>query len=168
MQMPGMDGIELARRIKADPGLSQIRLVLLTSMGRRGEGEEASQSGIEAFPTKPVRQSELYDALVTVMSGADPEEKRPVTLHGLRRQKVGSHRVLVAEDNPVNQKVARHMLENLDYQADVVRNGKEALEALAAGTYGAVLMDVQICRGWTATGSPAGSGSARSSGAGAT
>jgi two-component system, sensor histidine kinase and response regulator len=144
MQMPGMDGIELARRIKADPGLSQIRLVLLTSMGRRGEGEEASQSGIEAFPTKPVRQSELYDALVTVMSGADPEEKRPVTLHGLRRQKVGSHRVLVAEDNPVNQKVARHMLENLGYQADVVRNGKEALEALAAGTYGAVLMDVQM------------------------
>ena len=144
MQIPGMDGIELARRINADPGLSQIRLVLLTSMGRRGEGEEASQSGIEAFPTKPVRQSELYDALVTVMSGADPEEKRPVTLHGLSRQKVGSHRVLVAEDNPVNQKVARHMLENLDYQADVVRNGKEALEALAACTYGAVLMDVQM------------------------
>jgi PAS domain S-box-containing protein len=144
MQMPGMGGIELARRIKADPGLSQIRLVLPTSMGRRGEGEEASQSGIEVFPTKPVRQSELHDALVTVMSEADPEEKRPVTLHGLRRQKVGSHRVLVAEDIPVNQKVARHMLENLDYQADVVRNGKEALEALAAGTYGAVLMDVQM------------------------
>ena len=78
MQMPGMDGMELARRIKADPGLSPIRLVLLTSMGRRGEGEEASQSGIEAYLTKPVRQSELYDALVTVMSGSCRSEgKRP-------------------------------------------------------------------------------------------
>src|SRR5918994_4357058 len=66
MQMPGMDGMELARRIKADPDLSRIRLVLLTSMGRRGE--EAGKSGIEAYLTKPVRRSDLYDALVTVMS----------------------------------------------------------------------------------------------------
>jgi two-component system, sensor histidine kinase and response regulator len=144
MQMPGMDGIELARRIKADPALSPIRLVLLTSMGRRGEGEEASQSGIEAYLTKPVRQSDLYDALVTVMSGASPEEKRLVTLRRLRRQKSGAHRVLVAEDNPVNQKVAARMLENLGYQVDVVADGREALEAVAGTRYGAVLMDVQM------------------------
>ena len=144
MQMPGMDGMELARRIKADPDLSRIRLVLLTSMGRRGEGEEASQSGIEAYLTKPVRQSELYDALVTVMSGTAPEEKRLVTLHNLRRQKAGTHRVLIAEDNPVNQKVAQRMLENLGYPVDVVGDGREALEALAGTTYDAVLMDVQM------------------------
>ena len=144
MQMPGMDGIELARRIKADPALSPIRLVLLTSMGRRGEGEEASQSGIDAYLTKPVRQSDLYDALVTVMSGTSFEEKRLVTLRHLRRQKSGVHRVLVAEDNPVNQKVAAGMLENLGYQVDVVADGGEALEAIAGTRYGAVLMDVQM------------------------
>jgi CheY-like chemotaxis protein len=144
MQMPGMDGMELARAIKADPALSPIRLVLLTSMGRRGEGEEASQSGIEAYLTKPVRQSDLHDALVTVMSGTEPGEKRLVTLRGLRRQKAGTHRVLVAEDNPVNQKVAARMLENLGYMVDVVADGGEALEAVAGTRYGAVLMDVQM------------------------
>jgi CheY-like chemotaxis protein len=102
MQMPGMDGMELARRIKADSDASQIRLVLLTSMGRRGEDEEASQSRIEAYLTKPIRQSELYDALVTVMNGTTPERTRLVTLHDLRRRKASTHRVLVAEDNPVN------------------------------------------------------------------
>jgi two-component system, sensor histidine kinase and response regulator len=142
MQMPGMDGMELARRIKADHSFSPIRLVLLTSMGRRDE--EASQSGIQAYLTKPVRQSELYDALVTVMSGMTLEKKRLVTLHSLRRQKAGAHRVLVAEDNPVNQKVAQRMLENLGYQVDVVGDGREAIEALASTTYGAVLMDVQM------------------------
>jgi CheY-like chemotaxis protein len=144
MQMPGIDGMELARRIKADPALSPIRLVLLTSMGRRGEGEAASQSGIEAYLTKPVRQSELYDALVTVMSGTPSEGRRLVTIRGLRRQKAGTHRVLVAEDNPVNQKVAARMLENLGYQVDVVADGGETLEAVASTRYGAVLMDVQM------------------------
>jgi PAS domain S-box-containing protein len=144
MQMPGMDGMELARRIKADPALSPIRLVLLTSMGRRGEGEEASQSEIEAYLNKPVRQSDLYDALVTVMSGTTFEERRVVGLRGLGRQKAGTHRVLVAEDNPVNQKVAARMLENLGYQVDVVADGREALEAVASTRYEAVLMDVQM------------------------
>ncbi|HVD34575.1 MAG TPA: response regulator, partial [Rubrobacter sp.] len=142
MQMPGMDGMELARRIKADHSFSPIRLVLLTSMGRRDE--EASQSGIQAYLTKPVRQSELYDALVTVMSGMTLEKKRLVTLHSLRKQKAGAHRVLVAEDNPVNQKVAQRMLENLGYQVDVVGDGREALIALSSTTYDAVLMDVQM------------------------
>ena len=148
MQMPGMDGMELARRIKADPDLSRIRLVLLTSMGRRGE--EAGQSGIEAYLTKPVRQSDLYDALVTVMSdhpvtvmgGTAPGEKRSLRSPG--RQMAGTHRVLVAEDNPVNQKVAERMLESLGYVVDVVGDGREALEALAGTRYGAVLMDVQM------------------------
>jgi two-component system sensor histidine kinase/response regulator len=153
MQMPGMDGIELARTIKADPTLSPIRLMLLTSMGRRSEGEEASQSGIEAYLTKPVRQSDLYDALVTMMSGTASEVRRLVTLGGLRREKVDTHKVLVAEDNPVNQKVAARMLENLGYQVDVVADGGEALDAVARTRYGAVLMDVQMPRmdGYKAT-----------------
>jgi two-component system sensor histidine kinase/response regulator len=142
MQMPGMDGMELAGRIKADPALSPIRVVLLTSMGRRGE--EAGRSSIDACLTKPLRQSELYDALVTVMSGTAPEERRPVPLRGQGRQKALTRRVLVAEDNPVNQKVAQRMLENLGYRVDVVADGREAVEALTGTAYGAVLMDVQM------------------------
>ena len=145
MQMPGMDGMELARRIKADPDISATRLVLLTSMGHRGDGEEASRSGIEAYLTKPVRQSELYDALVSVMGGATSERARLVTLDSLGREKAGGRtRVLVAEDNPVNQRVAGRLLESLGYLVDVVGNGQEALEAVANTTYGAVLMDVQM------------------------
>ena len=145
MQMPGMDGMELARRIKSDPSISSTRLVLLTSVGRRGEGEEARQSGIEAYLTKPVRQSELYDALATVIGEAGGPETALVTRHSLREKKAaGRSRVLVAEDNLVNQKVATKMLENLGYSADVVGDGLEALEALATTSYGAILMDVQM------------------------
>jgi two-component system, sensor histidine kinase and response regulator len=149
MQMPGMDGMELARQIKTAPNISATRLVLLTSVGRRGEGQEAIQAGIEAYLTKPVRQSELYDALATVMGageeGAPREVARLVTRHSLREKRaVERARVLVAEDNPVNQKVAARMLENLGYKVDVVRNGLEALEALSNSDYGAILMDVQM------------------------
>jgi two-component system, sensor histidine kinase and response regulator len=155
MQMPGMNGMELARRIKADPDLSPTRLVLLTSLGRRADGEEASRVGIEAYLTKPLRQSELYDALATVLgrSAAD-EEPQPVVGHSTKRQRAGARsRVLVADDNPVNQKVAVRMLENLGYQVDVAGDGQEALEALALISYGAVLMDVQMPRmdGYEAT-----------------
>jgi PAS domain S-box-containing protein len=147
MQMPGMDGMELARRIKEDPDLSAIRLVLLTSVGQRGEGEEARQAGIEAYLTKPVGQSELYDALATMMGAAEKagSRKELVTRHSLReRRAVGRARVLVAEDNPVNQKVAARMLESLGYGVDVVEDGLEALEAFSRTRYGAILMDVQM------------------------
>ena len=149
MQMPGMDGIQLARAIKADDATSSVRLALLTSVGRRGDGEEAKNAGIEAYLTKPVRQSDLFDAIATVV-GKQPEagtdEARLVTRHSLREERRAGRRdrLLVAEDNPVNQTVARRMLENLGYHVDVVENGREAVEALARTRYGAVLMDVQM------------------------
>jgi CheY-like chemotaxis protein len=144
-----MDGMELARRIKADPEISATRLVLLTSVGQRGEGEEARLAGIDAYLTKPVRQSELYDCLATVMGGPDgdasPEETRLVTRHALRERRAATRaRVLVAEDNPVNQKVAARMLETLGYRVDVAGDGLEALDALSKAHYGAILMDVQM------------------------
>ena len=152
MQMPSMDGMELARRIKDDPDIASTRLVLLTSMGQRGDAKEAGWAGIEAYLTKPVRQSELYDALATVMgtsdqgAGKDPKpDERLVTRHNIREAKSRSReRVLVAEDHPVNQKVALKMLERLGYRVDVVGDGRQALEALARVPYAAVLMDVQM------------------------
>ena len=160
MQMPGMDGMELAHSIKADPLLRATRLVMLTSVGRQGDGEEARRAGVEAYLTKPVKQSELYDCLATLMgapAGTAPreEEGRLLTRHSLRETKaLGRARVLVAEDNPVNQKVAAKMLESLGYGVEVANDGLEALEALSRARYGAVLMDVQMPRldGYGATG----------------
>ena len=149
MQMPGMDGLELTRRIKDDPGLSPTRLVMLTSIGDRGDGDRIRAAGIEAYLTKPVRQSELYNALATVMgsgSGTSATERSATSkdLRGLAHREVSHHRILVAEDNPVNQRVALSMLHKLGYPAEVVSDGQEALEALSSGHYAAVLMDCQM------------------------
>ncbi len=154
MQMPGMDGLELARKIKADPAIWQTKLVLLTSVGQGGgeDGEEARRAGIEAYLTKPARQHELRDALATVVGrrsageAAQPGDAPLVTRNVLREARAQARaRVLVAEDNAVNQKVAVRMLERLSYKADVAANGREAVEALFSGVpYSAVLMDVQM------------------------
>jgi CheY-like chemotaxis protein len=161
MQMPDMDGMELARRIKAEEAISGVRLVMLTSMGRRGDGAQAARAGIEAYLTKPVRQSELYDVLATVVNedeaghdGASrkerPPDRRARSGRGEERGAAASPaagpaaRVLLAEDNPVNQKVAVRMLQRLGYEVDVAADGNEALKALPAGDYDAVLMDVQM------------------------
>ena len=148
MQMPEMDGIELAHKIKEDPSISSTRLILLTSLGVRGDAEVASRVGVAAYLTKPVRQSHLFDAIATVMGmseGIVPEEAQLVTRHSIReRREALRARVLVAEDNAVNQKVAVRMLESLGYQADVAADGLEALEALSRIPYAAVLMDVQM------------------------
>jgi two-component system, sensor histidine kinase and response regulator len=152
LDMPGMDGIELAHRVKDDPTVSSVRLMLLTSMGVRGEAEQAQRAGFTAYLTKPVRQSELYDAIVTMMSlpvdlaSASSRTDTPlVTRYGLKEAKASLHtRLLIAEDNIVNQKVAAKMVERLGYQADVVADGLEAVEALSHVPYAAVLMDVQM------------------------
>lgn len=149
MQMPAMDGVELARKIKADPALAPTRLVLLTSMGQRADAMEAGWAGIEAYLTKPVRQSELYDALVTVMGTSEQyatEEATPderlVTRQSIRETDDRSRaRVLVVEDNPVNQKVASKMLENsatgLTWWATVSGPSRPWNTApLRGGTYG--------------------------------
>ena len=150
MQMPGIDGMELARRISGDPTLSGTHLILLTSLGKRGDVEDARRTGIGAYLTKPVRQSELYDAVATVMEASEvgrAEDAPLVTRHTLRElHDTARAQLLLAEDNPVNQKVAVKMLERLGYRADVAQNGLEAVEALERNRYDAVLMDVQMPR----------------------
>jgi len=145
-QMPGMDGMELVSRIKADPLVSSARLLLLTSVGVRGERAESLRAGIEAYLVKPVRQSELHDALATVMATPEEDtyggEKRLVTSHSLREARATLPRVLVVEDNPVNQLVARKMLEKLGCGVDVAADGVEALSS--KGPYSVVFMDVQM------------------------
>ncbi len=152
MRMPGMDGMHLARVIKEDPALASVRLILLSSLGVRGDAEEARRIGIAAYLTKPVKQSRLYDAIATALGAATEGtgamalgEVRPIPRHGTKeRVPAWRARVLVAEDNPINQKVAARMLENLGYRADVASDGDEAVEAISRVHYAAVLMDVQM------------------------
>ncbi len=150
MQMPGMDGIMLARAIRGDPTLAGLRLVLLTSMGQPSTSAETQSVGITACLTKPVRQSHLYDCLATVMAGPSVCEPTPAQ-HDTPpadditpREMPHGPRVLVAEDNAVNQKVAARMLAKLGYQSDMVANGAEAVAALRSIPYPLVLMDCQM------------------------
>ena len=146
MKMPEMDGLDLARAIKEKTSLAGVKLVLLTSFGRRGHGAEAARIGISAYLTKPVDEADLYDCLVEVLGeGSRTQAPHLVTRHTLRelRPPAGA-RVLVAEDNEVNQKVAVRILERLGYRVDVADNGREALEACGRTSYDAVLMDGQM------------------------
>jgi len=144
--MPGMDGLELARVIRADERIAATRLVLLTSSGRRGAAGAAEAAGIEAFLTKPVRRSALFDCLATLVGTDESPGTRPlITRHTTAeiRRRNRPH-LLVVEDNIVNQKVAARTLENLGYRVDVAANGSEAVDATARITYAAVLMDCQM------------------------
>jgi len=149
LQMPGMDGMALADKIKAEPLVASTHLLLLTSVGLRGEAKESLRAGIEAYLVKPVRQPDLRDALAAVMAArktdADEDEGRLVTRPTLREARASVPQVLVAEDNPVNQRVAQRMLERLGCRVEVVPDGVEALAALSSGKpYSAVFMDVQM------------------------
>jgi two-component system sensor histidine kinase/response regulator len=150
MQMPGMDGLALARAIKATPAIAAVRLVMLTSMGHAGISKEAEEAGIAACLTKPVRQSALYDCLVGVMAvgQAAPDDTPPGALTLTARTRLAqpdmAATILLAEDNTVNQRVAARMLENLGYRVEVADNGRLAVDALTRGTYAAVLMDCQM------------------------
>jgi signal transduction histidine kinase/CheY-like chemotaxis protein/HPt (histidine-containing phosphotransfer) domain-containing protein len=144
MMMPEMNGMQLAEAIKSDPGISPVRLVILTSMGFRGDAAEAKRVGIEGYLSKPVRQSELYNCIATLM-GRSPEKTDLVTRHSLSDARLQSGtRILLAEDNMVNQEVVRLMLESLGCQTDVAEDGREALQALSAQHYDLVLMDCQM------------------------
>src|SRR5262249_30008357 len=144
MMMPGMNGLELARRIKAAEGARATRLILLTSVGLRGDAAEARRARIDGYLSKPVRQSDLYNCLAAVM-GLQPEEYGLVTRHSLSEKKAPLHgRLLLAEDNPVNQEVILALLQSLGCEARVASDGQEALERLAAETFDLVLMDCQM------------------------
>jgi len=144
LNMPGMDGIELARTLKADPATAPTMLFLLSSSGHRLDAAESHLTGFAASLTKPVRSSELFDCLITSLNSgtaldtaAAPAEARAVTA-----QNSGS--ILLVEDNKVNQLVGTKVLENLGYTFTIANNGLEALDALRSGRYDAILMDCQM------------------------
>jgi two-component system sensor histidine kinase/response regulator len=145
-QIRDKDGIPLAHVIKTEPALADMRLVMLTSFNRRDHGLAALQAGFAGYLVKPIRQSLLYDCLVTVLGlPATPTPPTLVPQHSITDIPAQMHtRVLVAEDNIVNQKVAVRMLEKLGCRVDVAANGREALDALLQCPYDLVFMDCRM------------------------
>ena len=151
MAMPEMDGLGLARIIKADPKVASVRLVLLTSLGQRGDATAALESGFAAYLTKPVRKSQLESCLSSVMRQGGLEVRNAIspstliTRYSLKDTQMRNYsRILVADDHTVNQQLAVVMLERLGYRVDVVGNGKEAVDAVIRLPYALVLMDCQM------------------------
>jgi signal transduction histidine kinase/CheY-like chemotaxis protein/HPt (histidine-containing phosphotransfer) domain-containing protein len=144
MHMPGMDGMTLAQEIKKDPILFELPLIMLTSLGYQFGIEEAKKVGISAYLNKPVRQSTLYNSIVEVMSQSDPVSL-PASSEGAPEvESTFDLRVLLAEDNPINQMVGKEMLEGLGCKVDIAQNGKEAVEAAARHPYDLIFMDCQM------------------------
>ncbi len=156
MLMPGKDGLQLAQDIKAHKQGAGIRLVVLTSLIQPGHAERARRAGFTAYLTKPVRHDQLQGCLRVVFglqhsatTAAAGAAKGPtisptlITRHTLAEQSPRP-RILVAEDNMVNQKLAVRMLDRLGYQPDVVSNGQEAVAAFEREPYAAIIMDCQM------------------------
>ena len=160
MQMPGMSGFALTEEIKRDPALASTQLIIMHTVGRRGSSSSWAEAGINGYVTKPVKQSALFDAIMDAVATPSgprlgvnvPRQQTFKTTTELSRlmmrpvttPKLSSIRVLLAEDNMVNQKVALRQLLNLGFRADAVANGREVIDALARIPYRLVFMDCQM------------------------
>jgi PAS domain S-box-containing protein len=145
MQMPEMDGLMLAREIRKLRDAQALPMVMLTSIGSRPRPGDAEAVRFAAFLNKPIKPAALFEALAQALRLADAHVpvERPPTHPGRLAERLPL-RLLVAEDNSVNQKVMQKLLAHLGYQADIVSTGVEALEALDRQSYDLVLMDVQM------------------------
>jgi GAF domain-containing protein/DNA-binding response OmpR family regulator len=143
MHMPEMDGLELAREIRASN--AAVPLVLFSSLGRKEAGDDSNL--FSAYLTKPLKQSQLFDVLASIFSDATPrEEKRTPDRIKLDPTLAARHplKILLAEDNAVNQKLALRLLQQMGYRADMVANGLEAVAAIKRQKYDVILMDIQM------------------------
>jgi signal transduction histidine kinase/DNA-binding response OmpR family regulator/HPt (histidine-containing phosphotransfer) domain-containing protein len=154
MSLPEQNGLQLAKALKTYPAASAVKVVILTSLNEPRHAEQARKAGFTACLTKPVRHDHLQACLRTALGLADgpiqsghvplrPTVEPPVLRHAEPRP-FHQLKVLVVEDNLVNQKLTARMLERLGYQPDVVGNGREALKALSMGSYAAIVMDCQM------------------------
>jgi len=159
MQMPGMDGETLGRVIKSDDRLAETMLVMMTSLGMRGDAKRFRDAGFDAYLTKPARYQELFNILSILLcdsdmpgypdgSNSDSRQRSIITRHSAHKpdrhfDETGA-RVLLVEDNITNQQVAMGILKKLGIHADAVSNGAEAIKTLKAVPYDIVLMDIQM------------------------
>ncbi|HMK65647.1 MAG TPA: response regulator, partial [Thermodesulfobacteriota bacterium] len=152
MQMPGMDGESLGKAIRAEKGLAYLKMIMLTSLGMRGDARHFKEIGFDGYLTKPVRHQELKALLALVLSSPESAIQQidrsiatRYTVHEVKdRFSDSKARILLAEDNIINQKVALGILKKMGLSAEAVANGLEAVKALETIPYDLVLMDVQM------------------------
>jgi len=145
--MPAMDGFTLIEKIRQLPGASAAAIMMLTSAGHRGDAERCKELGVAAYLLKPIRQSDLNQAIARVLGARQHQEAIPLfTRFSLedRAERPHSLRILLAEDNSVNQRLARSLLEKRGHSVVVAANGREALDALEKQSFDLVFMDVQM------------------------
>jgi signal transduction histidine kinase/DNA-binding response OmpR family regulator len=144
-QMPDMDGFEVAARIKDRPEFAATTIMMLSSVGRRGDGARCRELGVSAYLTKPVRQSLLREAITTALAKQDlpAEHTELITKHSMRENHRSVH-VLLAEDNPVNSLLASTLLKKAGHTVTLATTGREALDALERERFDLILMDVQM------------------------
>ncbi|MEW6353403.1 MAG: response regulator [Pseudomonadota bacterium] len=145
--MPDMDGWELARAIATDGRFIPPKLVLLTAFDTKGQSERALRAGFAAYLTKPFKQERLFDCLAGLAAAAAPAHVSPYAASALSivpDEHYGEYKVLLAEDNPVNRKLALAQLKKLGVKADAVTNGREAVAAACNAKYALILMDCNM------------------------
>jgi CheY-like chemotaxis protein len=145
-EMPRMDGFKLAEKIAAEPSLKDLRVILISSVGWRGEAARCREVGIGGYLTKPVRQSELRAAISAVF---EPQASAgvggsPITRHSLREADLKRGVVLVADDNTVNQRVMKGLIERQGHTTRMASNGLDVLRALDEQLFDMIFMDVQM------------------------
>lgn len=142
--MPEMDGFALVEQIRKDPGLVGATIMMLPSAGRLGDAERCRELGICAYLVKPIHQSELLEAICHVLQKTPKRDRIPlVTRHSLRENR-NRLRILLAEDNDVNQKLMMRLLEKRGYEMTLAGNGQETLKAFEKGSFDLVLLDIQM------------------------
>ncbi|NOZ23283.1 MAG: response regulator [Planctomycetes bacterium] len=146
-KMPGKDGLDTSREIRLDPQLSETPIVIITAFGREPEMREGQEIGINGFLHKPIQQSVLFNTLMEVIGQEQRDHaarRRMITEESLRTAPLKGVRVLLAEDNPINQEVAAKILAEAGVDVTIVNNGSKAVETAKRGFFDAVLMDVQM------------------------
>ncbi len=143
--MPDIDGFQLAEQIKSDPALKETVLIMLTSAGERGHAARCVELGISGYLMKPVRQSELFEVICASVQKIVPGKIRaPLLTRHTIRESERCLSILLAEDNPVNQKLATRLLQKMGHTVTVAHNGRQAVEAYVRDHYDLILMDVQM------------------------
>ena len=143
--MPGMDGFELAQKIKDDPDLVNPIMLILTSAGQRGDAARCLELGISAYLLKPINQQQLLETICASLQKTAGVQTRPslLTRHSIR-ESARRKNILLAEDNLINQKMAISLLQKMGHSVTVVQNGRQAVEKSEAEQFDLILMDVQM------------------------
>lgn len=147
MQMPDMDGQHTASQIKADLELNELKILILTSIGQRGDAARFADLGCDGYLLKPIKQRQLFEALLAVVgrtSTPSPKRRKLITRHTISEQQKERPPILLADDNAVNRKLVTTLLEKVGYKVESVSTGEQAVEAVQQKQYGLVLMDGQM------------------------